>query len=108
MLPTELRLCNFQQFNTFPKRQILDSSRLREFADDNSKFDENRGKFSNRFENVRGKAEIAHYEQFPPFPIEFTIDLYCKHVKTRACSQKVNLFPEGKGLDWSKFKSIAD
>ena len=68
MLPTELRLCNFQQFNTFPKRQILDSSRLREFADDNSKFDENRGKFSNRFENARGKGDISHYEQFLLFP----------------------------------------
>ena len=26
---------------SFPKRQILDSSKLKEFADDNVKFDEN-------------------------------------------------------------------
>ena len=30
----------------FPKRQILDSSKLKEFADDNFKFDENAGKLS--------------------------------------------------------------
>ena len=28
----------------FPKRQILDSSKLKEFADDNFEFDENGGK----------------------------------------------------------------
>ena len=28
-------------FTPFPKRQILDSSKLRKFADDNFKFDEN-------------------------------------------------------------------
>ena len=30
----------------FPKRQILDSSKLKEFADDNFKFDENGRKVS--------------------------------------------------------------
>ena len=32
----------------FPKRQILDSSKLKEFADDNNEFDENGRKFPNR------------------------------------------------------------
>ena len=32
---------NYCYFNPFPKRQILDSSKLKEFADDNFKFDEN-------------------------------------------------------------------
>ena len=31
----------------FPKRQILDSSKLNKFADDNSNFDENARKFFN-------------------------------------------------------------
>ena len=53
---------------TFPKRQILDSSKLREFADNNSKFEENGGKFSKRVEKTVGKGEIAHYEQFLLFP----------------------------------------
>ena len=52
----------------FPKRQILDSSKLKEFADDNSKFDENGRKFSKWFENTVGKGEIARYEQFLLFP----------------------------------------
>ena len=39
---------------------MLDSSKLKEFADDNFKFDEN--------ENTVGKGEIACYEQFLLFP----------------------------------------
>ena len=54
--------------NPFPKPQILDSSKLKEFADDNFKLDENGGKLSKRVENTVGKGEIARYEQFLPFP----------------------------------------
>ena len=50
------------------RRQIVDSSKLKEFADDNFKFDENGRKSSNRVENTVGKGEIAHYEQFLLFP----------------------------------------
>ena len=32
------------------------------------KFDENGGKFSKRVENIVGKGEITHYEQFLLFP----------------------------------------
>ena len=52
----------------FPKRQILDSSKLKEFADDNVKLNENGRKFSKRIKNTAGKGEIAHYEQFLLFP----------------------------------------
>ena len=52
----------------FPKRQILDSSKLKEFADDNSKFDKNDRKFSKWVENIVGKGENARYEQFLNFP----------------------------------------
>ena len=48
---------------TFSKRQILDSSKLKEFADDNLKFYEKCRKFSERVENIVGKGEIAHHEQ---------------------------------------------
>ena len=34
--------------NPFPKRQILDSSKLKQFAGDNFNFDENAWKFSKR------------------------------------------------------------
>ena len=46
------------------RRQILDSSKLKEFAEDNFKFDKNGRKLPNRVENTVGKGEIAHYEQF--------------------------------------------
>ena len=52
----------------FTRRQILDSSKLKEFADDIFKFDENGRKFSKWVENTVGKGEIAHYEQFLLFP----------------------------------------
>ena len=50
-----------------PKQQILESSKLKEFADDNFKFDEKGRKFFKQVENM-GKGEIAHYEQFLLFP----------------------------------------
>ena len=45
----------------------LDSSKLKEFAD-NFNFDENGRKFSKRVENTVGKGEIARNEQFLLFP----------------------------------------
>ena len=44
------------------------SSKLKEFADDNLKFDINGRKSSKRVENNVGKGEIARYEQFLLFP----------------------------------------
>ena len=64
----------------FPERRILDSSKLKEFEDDNFKFDKkNGGKFSERVENTVGKGRAIS-----PFPTGFSKDLYCRHVKTRA------------------------
>ena len=62
--------------------------KLKEFADDNFTFDENGRKFSRRVENIVGKGEIACYGQFLLFPQCFQ-DLYCRHIKTRACLGKV-------------------
>ena len=44
--------------------KILDSSKLKEVADDNFRFDENGREFSKRVENTVGKGEIVRYEQF--------------------------------------------
>ena len=55
----------------FPKRQIVDTSKLKEFADDNFKFDrkkkkKNGRKFSKRVENTVGKGEImSNFSFFP-------------------------------------------
>ena len=55
-------------FLLITRRQILDSSKLKEFADDNLKFDENGRKLSKQVENTVGKGENASYEQFFLFP----------------------------------------
>ena len=55
-------------FNPFPNDKFLESFKLKEFADDNFKFDENGRKFFKQVENTLGKGEIARYEQFLLFP----------------------------------------
>ena len=48
--------------------KILDSSKLKEFANNNFTLDENGRKLSKRVENTMGKGEIARYEQFLLLP----------------------------------------
>ena len=55
----------------FSKRHILDSSKLKEPADDKFKFDRNGRKLSKCVENTVGKGEIARYEQFLLFRQRF-------------------------------------
>ena len=50
------------EVNPLPDDKILDSSKLKQFADDNFKFDENTRKFSKQVENTVGKGEIACYQ----------------------------------------------
>ena len=54
--------------NPLPDDKILDRSKLKQFADDNFKFDENSRKFSKQVENTVGKGEIARYDQCLLFP----------------------------------------
>ena len=73
LLSTELVSRKSGQFSLvlpFPKRQILNSSKLKEIADDNFIFEGNGWKFSKREENTVGKEEIS------PFPAVFSKDLY--------------------------------
>ena len=82
--------CNifFPFFYAIPKRQILDSSKLKEFAVDNFKLNENGIMFSKQVENNVEKGEIVRFEQYLLFPQCFQKHLCCKHVKTRACLGK--------------------
>ena len=57
--------------NPCPNENILDSSKLKQYADNNSNFDENGIEFSKWVENTVGKGEIARYEQFLLFPMCF-------------------------------------
>ena len=65
---------------------ILDSPKLKEFADDNSKFDENGRMFCYRVKTLR-KGEIACHKQSLLFQV-FSKDLSCRQIKTRACLGK--------------------
>ena len=55
-------------YEPITRLQILDSSKLKDFADNNFKIAENGMKLSKRVENTLGKGEIAHYEQFRLVP----------------------------------------
>ena len=55
----------------YPKWQILDPLKLKEFADYNFKFEEIGRKFFKWLENTMGKGEIACYQQFLLFPLCF-------------------------------------
>ena len=50
------------------QRPNLDSSKMKDFADNNFEVDENDRKFSKLVENTVGKGEIARNEQFLNFP----------------------------------------
>ena len=65
--------------------QSLDSSKLKEFADDNFEYDENGGKSSKKVKKKKNsveKWEIAGYEQILTFPTVFSKDLNCTQVIT--------------------------
>ena len=68
-------------------------SKLKDFADNNFKFDENVKKFPKRVKNAVGKEEIAFYEQFLLLQKYFCNSIfkrlmYCRHIKIRACLGK--------------------
>ena len=54
--------------NPLTDDKFLDSSKLKEFADNNFKFDKHGRKLSKRVENTVGKGETARYEQFLLLP----------------------------------------
>ena len=62
------RLWNLLFGKEVTKRQILDSSKLKEFADEYFKFEENGRKLTKLVENTVGKGEIDCNEQFLLFP----------------------------------------
>ena len=78
---------------------MLDSSKLKQFADDNFKFDENGRKLSKRVENTVGKGEIARFEQLLLFPQCFQKACFPGASKGVIVLEWVNSFPLDKNLD---------
>ena len=73
------------------RRQILDTCKLKEFADDNFKFDENGRKLSKHVGNTVGKGEIAHYKQFLLFPKIFKRLVSQRHQKVLLCGNGLTM-----------------
>ena len=71
---TRLKMCALVWTEPFPKRQILDSSKLKTFADNSSKIDENGRKFSKGVENTVGKRTYSWFRAISPFPTVFSED----------------------------------
>ena len=67
-----------------PLPQILDSSELKEFADNNFKFDENGRKLS-KWVEITGKRRNCSLQAISPFPTVFSKGLFPKGVKRCHC-----------------------
>ena len=82
-----LQLCDkdlVEGFYPITRQQILDSSKLKEFADDNFKFDENSRKFSKRVE-TSGKRRNCLLRAISPFPTVFSKGSFPRGVKMCHC-----------------------
>ena len=84
-------------FNPVPKDKF-NSSKLKEFADDNYKFDKNGKEFSKRVEDTVGKQATS------PFPTVFSKDFYCRNVKTRVCLGKGSQLSHKVSWPWDLWK----
>ena len=93
---------------SLPDHKTLDSSKLKEFADNNFKFDKSGRKLSKWVENTAGKGEIAHNEQFLLFPQCFQKANFPGASKGVIVWEWFNSLPNDKILDWSKLKAFAD
>ena len=60
--------CLFIQFNSLPKGKILDSTKLKAFADDKINVTQKLKFAVGRVENIVGKEENAGYQHFLLFP----------------------------------------
>ena len=63
-LPYTVLIFHFKYTLNLSQTKNLEGSKLKEFADDNCKSDENGRTFFKHVENTVGKGEIARYEQF--------------------------------------------
>ena len=83
--PYKIPLLIFMCVKPFIKRKNLNSSNLKEIADDNFMFDENGRKFSKMGRKHSGKRRYCPLRAVSPFHTVFSIDFYCRQLKTRVC-----------------------
>ena len=92
-----------KKFLTFTKRQILDSSKLKEFADDNFKFDENGRKFLKPVENTVGKRRNCSFSHSV-----FKTQVMQTHKIQGLFGKGLTLYQTTQVYDWCKLKAFAD
>ena len=80
----------FTFFNPLPDDKILGWFKLKQSADDKSKFDVNSRKFSKLVENTVGKGEIARYERFLLFQQCFQMACFAGASKSVIVWERVN------------------
>ena len=91
----DFKICWHNCSLCFPKGLILESSKLKEFADDNFKIGENGRKFIQIGRKHCGKKRNCLLRAICPFRTVFSKDLYCRHVKNKGLSGKwfsLNIF----------------
>ena len=84
---TQQKTALLSTFNPFPNNS-LDPSKLKEFAEDNFKFDEKWQKVLQMGRKHCGKRRNCSLRAISPFPFVFSIDWYNRHIKTSACLGK--------------------
>ena len=82
-------------------KQNLDSSKLKEFASDIFKFNENGRKLSRHVEDTVAKGEIARYEQFLLFPQGFRKTCNADTYKPGLVWERVKMVTYSKSDSWS-------
>ena len=75
-------------FNSLPNDKVLDSSKLKTFADDTTELTKKLKFVLRRVENIVGKGENAGYRYFLLFPQSFLKVFFSKVVKGRDCVVK--------------------
>ena len=78
----------FKKILTFSKPKISDSSKLKEFADGNFKFDEKERKVLKTDRKHLRNRRNCSLRAISPFPEVFSKDLYCRHVKNQGLFEK--------------------
>ena len=89
--------CCMVESSHFTRQRILDSSKLKEFADDNFKFDENGRKLSKQVENC-GKRRNCLLRAISPFPTMLSKGLFPEASKGVIVWAWVNLLQHSPGF----------
>ena len=79
--------------NPFPKTPFWDRPKFKEGADDNWNVPIEGFKDTDCIENIVGKGEIAHFEQFHLFPQCFPKDRFFNLLKWVYMEERLNPFP---------------